>query len=83
MPRPHGETAQAYAQRRAFEASKEDFRYIPGPPIELPILCNCGSWRYPHLLSAHNRLRGDWEWPSYQKRESREAHLTEWDTSAR
>lgn len=83
MARTHGETAQAYAQRRAFEAAKKDFQYIPGPPIELPILCTCLSWRYPHEPSAHKKLGGDWKWPTIEAREARERYSQEWDKSAR
>lgn len=85
MARTHGETAQAYAQRRAFEAERKLYIHKPGPPIELPILCSCLSFRYSHPLSAHRRLKHEGDWPTFEQREAREraSSWQEWDTSTR
>lgn len=84
MPKMRGETAQAYGERRAFEAErKNNPPQIDPAHCILEPLCTCSSWRYPHILSAHKKLRGDWEWPSIAKREDREEFRQVWDTSTR
>lgn len=84
MPKMRGETAQSYGQRRAFEAERKN----NPPQIDprfciLEPLCTCSSWRHPHVLSAHKKLRGEWEWPTPEVREAREEYRREYDTSTK
>lgn len=84
MARTHGETAEHYAQRRAFESERKNNPPQIDPRLcILEPLCSCLSWRHSHLLSAHKKLRGEWEWPTVEARESRERYREAWDTTLR
>jgi hypothetical protein len=47
-------------------------------PKTLPLLCRCLSFRYPHEMEAHQRLRGDHNWPTFEQREKQEQNWEEW-----
>lgn len=48
------------------------------PTTQFSVLCECRSFRYPHELMAHKRLRSEMDWCSYQERERRETSMQEW-----
>lgn len=77
MPRMHGETARAYAQRRQFESERRAFaRGIEqgygaalagiGVPVEVRVACPCLFRPYPHIINrddpAHAAHRHSDNW---------------------
>ena len=43
----------------------------PKPGTEI-LLCHCRSFRFSHELSAHRKLRSDYDWRPWQQRQSME-----------
>ena len=37
--------------------------------VEVGPYCGCRSFRYPHEVSAHRKLRADWDWRTAEERE--------------
>jgi hypothetical protein len=45
----------------------------------VPLLCTCASWDYPHELSAHKQLRAEYDWPTPEERIRRQQNVHEWE----
>lgn len=41
--------------------------------LRLFIVCTCLSFRYPHTLDAHQKLRSEYDWRTFQQREREDA----------
>jgi len=49
-------------------AATERFLAMPRTPLLMPLTCTCRSFRYPHELSEHKKLRSDYDWRSWEER---------------
>jgi len=68
---PYGLGTKSYnasAENREMKRQRaETTKQYQPRPISIPV-CHCRSFRYSHDPSEHNRLRGDWDWRTYQER---------------
>ena len=46
------------------------FAYLAGPHRDVIVgpTCSCRSFRLPHSPEQHSKLRGDWDWRTWQER---------------
>lgn len=71
------ENRQMKKERAEFTA-----RYLAGEivlrMVDLPVLCNCRSFRYSHELAAHRLLKSDRDWRTFEQREREGPGFQEW-----
>ena len=73
----YGYNTKSYLRSTEHRESKRQQKiateqYLAAPRVEVIVgpICTCRSFRYPHELSVHRKLKGDWDWRTWQEREA-------------
>lgn len=66
-------------RERAEFTKKYEAGEVKFETIEISPSCTCRSFRYPHAIEAHKKLRSEHDWRPFEKREREEVNsYQEW-----
>lgn len=76
--RSYNRSAEAREERKRREANLRRMAiegFVPAvkqPEYLAPLMCDCRSFRYRHEIAAHKKLSSEYDWRTFEQRESDE-----------